>query len=74
MTVQSAATGTTAAARAVQTSARKFKRLVFKLRSAEMLANAGEARFITLISDEVDLDIYQAMATRAGGEPIMPPN
>lgn len=31
-----------------------LQHLVFKLRSAEMLANAGEARFITLISDEVD--------------------
>ena len=31
-----------------------LRHLVFKLRSAEMLASAGEARFITLISDEID--------------------
>lgn len=45
-----------------------LQHLVFKLRSAEMLANAGEARFITLISDEVDsaaLDLGAIEVARA---------
>jgi hypothetical protein len=31
-----------------------LEHLVFKLRSAELLANAGESRFLTFITDEVD--------------------
>ncbi len=31
-----------------------LEHLIFKLRSAELLANAGESRFLTFITDEVD--------------------